>query len=622
MQSACCILQSILFLLSCLLLSIQTVHAQLAQCTLCTDGSAPPNPDLLVDGQLSCQVYANFFSNQQDPVLCVAAQVTYGTYCGCSNANEEGTCRICGGESLLIDPAQPTAPFPGSQADNCIGLEFDANRNAVSCDSVQTGDVTDTCCPLVQVPTTAPVAGTTTQSPSVQPATAVPTLAPAMTQTLSPTLVPSVVPSTDSPMATPTLSPVQSQLPSSAPVVQETPEPSGSVVLTNAPTPAPLIQRAANFEGITFKLPGVGELDDDAQNNFESALQGWYDFVYRDNRRRRRLQQESIELKGFQTRVLYMDQSVDTEEATVVSYDQSVTYVRPVGEEDPDLRRVLLDPFDDEVAVEQLLARFQASDPFFADLDFTDLEAPTVPAPKFLGEDDDEDDLNIGMIIGIAAGGLVVLSIIVYFVACKRGKQGENPIEPPTESIKSRMQELPIEQKAEPAIPTESNNRRSTNSRGEENRSSRLQRQRSKSRSPGPDDGDAPLLSSGGSARSQRGAGEAETAEWMGVLGLESSGSEPMRRPKSPPYLERYEIVAPAGKLGVVIDTPTEGPPTVFAVKETSPLYGKIGIGDLVLQVDEEDVSTYSAMKVSRLIGSKAKSPERKFVLARQGDAP
>ena len=55
----------------------------------------------------------------------------------------------------------------------------------------------------------------------------------------------------------------------------------------------------------------------------------------------------------------------------------------------------------------------------------------------------------------------------------------------------------------------------------------------------------------------------------------------------------------------------------MFAVKDTSPLYGKVETGDFLIQVDDEDVSTFSAVKVSKLIGRKAKNPERRFVLCR-----
>ena len=138
-----------------------------------------------------------------------------------------------------------------------------------------------------------------------------------------------------------------------------------------------------------------------------------------------------------------------------------------------------------------------------------------------------------------------------------------------------------------------------------------------KSPGPGPDEDDTPTVSSARDARSQRTQATTETGSHLGVLGLEASVSDSVSHYEETTRKETYEVVAPPGKLGVVIDTPSEGPPTVFAVKETSPLHGKVETGDHLMQVDDEDVSTFSAVKVSKLIGNKAKNPERKFLFSR-----
>jgi len=135
---------------------------------------------------------------------------------------------------------------------------------------------------------------------------------------------------------------------------------------------------------------------------------------------------------------------------------------------------------------------------------------------------------------------------------------------------------------------------------------------RAKFLGPGPDLPDedfSPTVSTASASR------QTTNSSWMGVLGLESSANE-SQEPEPTPQ-ETYEVIVPPGKLGVVIDTPSENPPTVFAVKGTSPLFGKVEVGDFLIQVDDEDVSTFSAVKVSKLIGSKAKNPERRFVLSR-----
>lgn len=82
---------------------------------------------------------------------------------------------------------------------------------------------------------------------------------------------------------------------------------------------------------------------------------------------------------------------------------------------------------------------------------------------------------------------------------------------------------------------------------------------------------------------------------------------------------QRIEVHAPPGKLGMVVDAPNGGMPVVHAIKETSVLADKIRIGDKLLSVDDEDVTTMSALKVSKLISSRASRPNRTLVFARDG---
>eukprot|EP00804_Cyclotella_cryptica_P014150 CCRYP_005585-RA/>CCRYP_005585-RA protein AED:0.09 eAED:0.09 QI:183/1/1/1/1/1/3/142/836 len=80
---------------------------------------------------------------------------------------------------------------------------------------------------------------------------------------------------------------------------------------------------------------------------------------------------------------------------------------------------------------------------------------------------------------------------------------------------------------------------------------------------------------------------------------------------------ERLTVVAPAGKLGIVIDNPGGDIPVVHAVKETSVLNGKIKVGDFLLSVDEQDCRGMSAVAVSKLISSRSTNPSRTFALLR-----
>ena len=81
---------------------------------------------------------------------------------------------------------------------------------------------------------------------------------------------------------------------------------------------------------------------------------------------------------------------------------------------------------------------------------------------------------------------------------------------------------------------------------------------------------------------------------------------------------EILHIYAPAGKLGVVIDTPDDGAPVVHAVKETSVVVDKVQVGDKLMSVDDEDVRTLTAIKVSKLISRKSAQPSRKLTILRR----
>ena len=88
---------------------------------------------------------------------------------------------------------------------------------------------------------------------------------------------------------------------------------------------------------------------------------------------------------------------------------------------------------------------------------------------------------------------------------------------------------------------------------------------------------------------------------------------------------ERFQVTAPAGKLGMVIDTPGGGSPVVHAIKGTSSLANTgIQVGDRLVAIDGIDTTCFTAMQVSKLISQKANNPSRvlEFVRARRGGIP
>jgi hypothetical protein len=79
----------------------------------------------------------------------------------------------------------------------------------------------------------------------------------------------------------------------------------------------------------------------------------------------------------------------------------------------------------------------------------------------------------------------------------------------------------------------------------------------------------------------------------------------------------RFVFYAPAGKLGVVVDTPDEGAPMVHIVKENSVLIGQVKVGDRLIGVDEIDVQSFTPIKVSKLMSQRSTNSVRKLTFTR-----
>merc|ERR1712183_907195 len=88
-------------------------------------------------------------------------------------------------------------------------------------------------------------------------------------------------------------------------------------------------------------------------------------------------------------------------------------------------------------------------------------------------------------------------------------------------------------------------------------------------------------------------------------------------KPRSKVKEEVLNIFAPPGKLGVVMDTPDDGPPVVHAVKDSSVIVDRVIVGDKLIAVDDEDVQRMTAIKVSKIITRKGANPSRKLTIIR-----
>lgn len=107
------------------------------------------------------------------------------------------------------------------------------------------------------------------------------------------------------------------------------------------------------------------------------------------------------------------------------------------------------------------------------------------------------------------------------------------------------------------------------------------------------------------------------TGAALGNFSDDNSFEAAYRDPNANVKEELLNIFAPPGKLGVVIDTPDDGAPVVHAVKDSSVIAGKINVGDKLVAVDDEDVRSMTAIKVSKLISRKSANPSRKLTIIR-----
>ena len=83
---------------------------------------------------------------------------------------------------------------------------------------------------------------------------------------------------------------------------------------------------------------------------------------------------------------------------------------------------------------------------------------------------------------------------------------------------------------------------------------------------------------------------------------------------------ECFEVLAPAGKLGIIIDLSDNGEPIVRAIRGDSVLADEVKIGDRLLSVDGEGCADMSAENVSKLIAVKSNQECRKIMFVRRSN--
>mmetsp|Transcript_3512 Transcript_3512/g.4067 ORF Transcript_3512/g.4067 Transcript_3512/m.4067 type:complete len:664 (-) Transcript_3512:293-2284(-) len=75
-----------------------------------------------------------------------------------------------------------------------------------------------------------------------------------------------------------------------------------------------------------------------------------------------------------------------------------------------------------------------------------------------------------------------------------------------------------------------------------------------------------------------------------------------------------YDIFAPSGPLGIVVDTTRDGP-VVHSMKANSPLQGLVTPGDIIVGLDDMDTRSMTAATLTRLMAKRSSQSERKITL-------
>lgn len=104
-------------------------------------------------------------------------------------------------------------------------------------------------------------------------------------------------------------------------------------------------------------------------------------------------------------------------------------------------------------------------------------------------------------------------------------------------------------------------------------------------------------------------AGHSVSTAASGVL-----GAQPMYGGKEAQRVGLYDVFAPPGPLGIVVDTSHDGP-VIHSMKPASSLAGLVSAGDIIVGLDDMDTRSMTAATLTRLMAKRSLQPERKLTL-------
>jgi len=113
------------------------------------------------------------------------------------------------------------------------------------------------------------------------------------------------------------------------------------------------------------------------------------------------------------------------------------------------------------------------------------------------------------------------------------------------------------------------------------------------------------------------------SSRFPGMTTFDESAFEHLTLRGSSHSEKMIQIIAPPGKLGVVVDTPPSGGCAyVCEIKNTCPIRNEIQLEDRIIAVDRDDVQKMSAVDVSKLLAKRSRNEERKITVLRRVKGP
>jgi len=472
------------------------------------------------------------------------------------------------------------------------------------------------------VPTNAPVVPTEAPiSPTATP-TETPTSPPVPFPTTPPTPGPTAKP-TNSPTSPPTIPPsVATGVPTEIPITKAPVEATSNFPTENSND----VLNRETMRGLQMTLSGIDSFSDKAKKGWTEETQVFCTSYYEND------------IKGgdFSTSIAVTNSFVSSDSRrlmrgserylqtgdVIITFDQVVSYTN-TGDADITKDYLAKSPFDTLDQRNNYVDALQNSNyPVLeavtdvSSVTFADEIVPTSapvnvqPQPAI---DPKKFNLDLSAIIGIACGVGALLIIAILFCIYSRARKSKDKSQidsdPPPTNVDIKADE--VSTLAGPSIPG--------NAPPYGDRSiGTVDYDYSKAY----EDRDHSVSYAGGTLGSDTQdfsfpANAGATGAALGPYDDDGSYGDNFRNSGAKVKEEILHIFAPPGKLGVVIDTPDDGAPVVHAVKETSVVVDKVKVGDKLVAVDDEDVRTLTAIKVSKLISRKSANPSRKLTILR-----